>query len=177
MIIDLIFLILLIVAFLKGIKKGLIKALFTFFAFFIGLAAAIKLSAVVANRMATHNSGFLKWYPFLCFILVFAIVVILVNAMGRFLEKTSEVVMLGWINKLGGVLFYLFLYGIFYSIIIFYLKNLGILKAQTIEASKFYPYISPIAPDALSLLGKIIPFFKDLFSQLEHYFDLVSKKL
>ena len=35
MIIDLIFLILLIVAFLKGVKKGLIKALFTFFAFFI----------------------------------------------------------------------------------------------------------------------------------------------
>jgi membrane protein required for colicin V production len=177
MIIDIVFIVLLIIAFLKGAKIGLIQSLFTFLAFLVGLAAAIKFSAIVANHLAHQTTIGSKWIPFISFILIFAVVVILVRALGRFIEKANEMIMMGWINKIGGVLLYLFLYGIIFSILLFYLKNLGILKPTTIEASKFYPYLSPLAPDALNILGNIIPFFKDLFGQLERYFYLVSKNL
>lgn len=177
MIIDIVFIVLLIIAFIKGAKKGLIQSLFTFLAFFIGLAAAIKLSAIVANHLAHQTTIGSKWIPFVSFILVFAVVVILVRTLGKFIEKANELIMMGWINKIGGVLLYLFLYGIIYSILLFYLKNLGILKPATIQASRFYTYLSPLAPDALNILGNIIPFFKDLFGQLERYFGLVSENL
>jgi membrane protein required for colicin V production len=177
MIIDIIFILLLIIAFLKGAKKGLIQSLFTFLAFFIGIAAAIKLSAVVASHLSQQITTGSKWIPFFSFILVFAVVVILVRALGKFIEKANEMIMMGWINKMGGVLFYLFLYGIIYSILLFYLKNMGLLKPTTIQASKFYAYLSPIAPDALNLLGNIIPFFKDVFGQLERYFGVVSENI
>ena len=177
MIIDNVFIVLLIIAFLKGAKKGLIQSLFTFLAFFVGLAAAIKLSAVVANHLSHQTTLGSKWIPFISFILVFAVVVILVRALGKFVEKANEMVMMGWINKIGGVLLYLFLYGIIYSILLFYLKNLGILKPTTIQASKFYPYLSPLAPDAINILGNIIPFFKDVFVELERYFGVVSENI
>ena len=177
MIIDIVFIILLIIAFLKGAKKGLIQSLFTFLAFFVGLAAAIKLSAIVANHLSHQTTIGSKWIPFVSFILVFAVIVILVRALGKFIEKANEMIMMGWINKIGGVLLYLFLYGIIYSILLFYLKNLGILKPTTIQVSIFYPYLSPLAPDALNLIGNIIPFFKDLFGQLERYFGLVSENI
>jgi membrane protein required for colicin V production len=177
MIIDIVFIILLIIALLKGSKKGLIQSLFTFLAFFVGLAAAIKLSAIVANQLAHQTTIGSKWIPFISFILVFAVVVIIVKALGKFIEKANEMIMLGWVNKIGGVLFYLFLYGIIFSILLFYLKNLGILKPTTIENSKFYPFLSPLAPDALNLIGNIIPFFKDVFGQLERYFGIVSENI
>jgi len=146
-------------------------------AFFVGLAAAIKLSAIVANHLSHQTTIGSKWIPFISFILVFAVIVILVRALGKFIEKANEMIMMGWINKIGGVLLYLFLYGIIYSILLFYLKNLGILKPTTIQVSIFYPYLSPLAPDALNLIGNIIPFFKDLFGQLERYFGLVSENI
>ena len=103
MIIDIAFIVLLIIAFLKGAKKGLIQSLFTFLAFFVGLAAAIKLSAIVATRLSNQNTLGSKWVPFISFILVFALIVILVRALGKFIEKANEMIMMGWINKIGGV--------------------------------------------------------------------------
>jgi membrane protein required for colicin V production len=49
MTIDLIYLLILVAAAFKGFRQGMVLAAFSFVAFFIGLAAAIKLSAVVAG--------------------------------------------------------------------------------------------------------------------------------
>ena len=92
-------------------------------------------------------------------------------------EELSELIMIGWLNKLTGVLLYLLLYGLTYSVILFYAKSLGILSTSQIASSTFYPYVAPVAPDVMNAMGNIIPFFKDLFSQLEHFFSGVSNKL
>ena len=49
MILDLIFAVILILAVFRGYQRGLIVGIFSFIAIIIGLAAAIKLSAVVAG--------------------------------------------------------------------------------------------------------------------------------
>ena len=54
MMLDGIFLILLIIAIIKGYSRGLIVALFSFLAIIIGLVAAIKLSAVVAAYLENN---------------------------------------------------------------------------------------------------------------------------
>jgi len=51
MFVDVIFVILMVMALFKGYTRGLIVAVFSFGAFLIGLAAALKLSAVVAQRL------------------------------------------------------------------------------------------------------------------------------
>ncbi len=48
MIIDIAFALLMVLAIFKGLRKGLILGIFSLLAFLIGLAAALKLSAVVA---------------------------------------------------------------------------------------------------------------------------------
>ncbi len=52
--IDIIFAILIIIAIVKGYRKGFIIALFSIIGIIVGLAAALKLSAVVAVRLQ-HN--------------------------------------------------------------------------------------------------------------------------
>ena len=117
--IDICYAILLIVAVIKGIRKGFVLALFSIIAFIIGLAAALKLSAAVAVYLQQQVSIEGRWLPFLSFALVFIAVVLLVNWGGKLIEKSFELALLGWANKLAGVVLFITLYTIIFSIFIF----------------------------------------------------------
>ena len=177
MLIDLIFALLMIFACIKGLSKGFILALFSIIAFIAGLAAALKLSALVANRIAAGSDISGKWLPALSFILVFLVVVIIVNIGGRLLQKSFEIAMLGWLNRLGGALLFIILYSILYSVFLFYAVHLHLIKSDTIAASSIYQYIQPLGPMLINSIGKILPVFKDLFTQLSDFFGHVSNKV
>jgi membrane protein required for colicin V production len=170
MIIDFTFIVLMAMACYKGYSKGLIVAVFSLVAFIVGLAAAIKLSAMVAGWLGTQVSVSKQWLPLLSFALVFMLVSLLVRLGARFIEKTVQFAMLGWVNKIGGILFFAVLYTIILSIIIFYAQQVKILDAKAISASKFYSFLQPIAPKVINGIGSVIPIFKDLFEQLQEFF-------
>lgn len=175
--IDLIFAILMIVAIIKGFRKGFIIALFSIIAFIVGLAAALKLSAIVANYLEHSTTISNRWLPVLSFILVFFVVVILIQLGGRLIEKSVELVLLGWLNRLGGILLYMILYTIIFSIFLFYASRLDVFQPATIEASRVYPYVKPLGPAVINAFGKLVPIFKDMFTQLEIFFESVSNKM
>ena len=110
MFIDIAFVIVMLLAVFKGLSKGLILGIFSLVAFTIGLAAALKLSAVVAVYLNNNVTTSTKWLPVLSFILVFVGVVLLVNLIGRVIKKAMQIAMLGWMDKLGGVLLYMIIY-------------------------------------------------------------------
>jgi membrane protein required for colicin V production len=177
MLIDAIFALLVFFAFIKGMRQGLILSVFSLLAFLVGLTAALKLSAVVAVRLGEATSVSKQWLPFISFLLVFVLVVYLVNLGGRLIQQTAETIMLGWLNKLAGIVFYLLIYSMIYSIFLFYAVQMKLLPATTTSASVIYPYISPFAPDIIGFLGNLIPLFKDIFGQLEGFFEGVSNKI
>ena len=177
MIIDIIVAIILILAAIKGYRQGLIVALFSVIAFIIGLAAALKLSVVVAGYIGQAVKISDKWLPIISFALVFLIVVLLVRLGARFIQRTVEFAMLGWLNRLGGILLYAGLYILIFSILIFYADQLGFIKPETKNESVTYAYIQPWGPKLMEGLGKIIPVFKGMFSDLEDFFDGVSKQV
>ena len=175
--IDIIFAVILIIAVIKGLRKGFVVALFSIVAFIIGLAAAIKLSAVVAVHLQNNVALSNRWLPFISFIIVFLAVVILVNLGGKLVEKTFEMAFLGWANRLGGAIFYVLLYIIIFSILLFYAEKINLIKEETISNSVTYPYIKPWGPAVMNGFGKIIPLFKDSFQQLESFFESLSDKI
>ena len=177
MFIDVFFLLLMIMACFKGLRKGFIIALFSIIGFIVGLAAALKLSAVVAEKLSSNLNASGKWLPALSFLLVFIVVVILINLGARLIQKSFEMVMLGWVNRIGGMLLYALLYSIFFSIFLFYATQLHFIKAETISASQVYPYIKPLGPKVINSLGTIIPVFKDMFSNLEKFFGSLPTDL
>ena len=106
MILDIIVAVILILAIIKGYRQGLIVALFSFIAFIIGIAAAMKLSVVVAGYIGKAVNVSDKWLPIISFAVVFLIVVLLVRLGAKFIQKTVELAMLGWVNRVGGILLY-----------------------------------------------------------------------
>lgn len=177
MIIDAVFILMIVLASIKGMRRGLIVAVFSILAFIAGLAAALKLSAVVATRLASHVSPSFKWLPVLSFVLVFLLVALLINMGGRILQKTFETVMLGWVNRVGGMLLYIALYTFIFSIFLFYGVEVHFIKPETTNTSYFYPYIQPLGPKVINKLGEIIPFFKDMFAELQRFFGGLSNKI
>jgi membrane protein required for colicin V production len=176
MLIDIVAFALLILAIFKGLRKGLVVAVFSFLAFVLGLAAAVKLSAVVADYLRESTNISQKWLPALAFVLVFFIVVLLVRLGAKAIEGALNIAMLGWANKLGGILFYALLYLFIFSVILFYSEKLNLVKPQTTQSSVTYEIIRPIGPKVISGLGVVLPFFRDMFTELENFFDGIAKK-
>lgn len=174
---DIIFAVLIIVACIKGYQKGIVIAVFSVIAFIIGLAAALKLSAAVAGWLGNHSNINTKWLPLLSFAIVFLAVVLLVRLGAKFIEKTFQMALLGWVNRIGGMFFYAILYIIIFSIFLFYAQKLQLIKPESFAASQTWPFIEPWGPAVINGFGKAIPLFKDMFTQLESFFEAAANKI
>ena len=176
MFIDLIFLILMVMAVFKGISKGFIVAVFSLLAFIIGLAAALKLSAVVADHLREKMNVSGYWLPILAFLIVFVAVVFIVRFGAALVKKAVSIAFLGWADSLLGVLLYAVMYTMVFSVILFFATRIHLISADAQATSRTYAFIEPFGPKVMSLLGKAIPIFSHMFSDLSRFFEGVSKK-
>lgn len=171
--IDIAFFAVMAMAIFKGFSKGFVVAVFAFFALLIGLAAALKLSVVVTHYIQNYT-GIIKWLPIISFILVFVIVVFIVKIVARIIEKALALAMLGWLNIIGGILVYALIYGIIFSVVLFYAEKMYLISPEMIKSSFMYPHVSPWGPRTIEFIGKIIPAFKGLFVELQNFFEKIG---
>jgi membrane protein required for colicin V production len=177
MLIDATLTILLILAVFKGYRNGFVVAVFSFFAILIGLAAAMKLSAWVAGLLKENTSVSATWLPFLSFALVMIVVILLVRLGAKLVQSALELVLLGWINKLCGIVLYAALYITVFSVFLFYAEKIHLLKPESLIASRSYAWIQPWGPKAIEWFGRILPFFKGMFEELSHFFDRIPDQV
>jgi membrane protein required for colicin V production len=177
MVIDLILVVLVIFAIIKGYQRGLIVGVFSLIAVVIGLAAAMKLSTVVAGYIGKAVKISDQWLPVISFAIVFIVVLLLIRLGANSIEKTAELAMLSWLNKLGGMVLYAVIYITIFSVLLFYAEQLKIVQPETINKSVTYSFVRPWGPKAINSFGSVIPFFKDMFGELERFFDGVSRDI
>lgn len=171
MIIDILFLIVIVLAVIKGYSRGLIVAIFSVIGLIVGLAAAIKLSTVAADYLKDAVNIAAKWLPFISFVVVFLLAVFLVRLGALAIEKAVEFAMLGWINKIGGIVLYVILYITVFSVVLFYAEQMNLVSAETIAGSKTYAHIAPWGPKTIEAFGKIVPWFSNMFNELKAFFE------
>jgi membrane protein required for colicin V production len=177
MIIDIIVLIALSLAVIKGLRSGLIVAVFSIIAFVIGLVAALKLSTVVAAWLAQSTQINTQWLPFIAFAGVFFLTVFAIRAIAKLIEKAVDLAWMGWVNKLGGVLGYAALYLLILSVLFFYAAQMKLFTPETIAASRTYAYIQPLGPTVIDTIGTVLPIFSNMFSQLEDFFEKLGTQM
>jgi membrane protein required for colicin V production len=187
--IDILWLLLMVMAVFKGLRQGLLLAVFSAVALIVGLAAAIKLSAKVAawlepavshtgpGQDPAHAHPHSHWLPVIAFILVFAVVVIAVRWGARLVEKIVDLAMMGWLNKLAGVVLYAVIYTIIWSVFLFYAVQVHLFSDATLSSSVTYPWIRPWGPVVIDEFGKFVPWFKGMFAQLKDFFGSIHHSL
>ena len=171
MFIDTLLLIVLVTAVFKGYTKGLIVAVFSFIAIFIGLAAALKLSATVASWLHENTGISTNWLPFISFAVTMVGVVFLVRFLATMLQKSIEFAMMGWINKLAGITLYVVLYVSILSIVLFYMVKMNLINQTQVQASVTYTYFKNWGHVAIDVFGVLLPFLKSVFGTLENFFQ------
>ena len=111
----------LILAFLQGYRNGLIKALISFFSLLIGVVLAFQFAGFVAAQLKLYTKITSYWLPFISFLLVLLVVMIALRWVTRLLQQTADWLMLGWLNKLLGMVLYTLIYGTILSAFIYFM--------------------------------------------------------
>jgi membrane protein required for colicin V production len=145
MLIDLIFLAMMAIAVFKGIKNGLIVAIFSIVGWILGIYAAFRFADVAAGYLKGTLDMSPKTLYILSFIIVFLIVMLLVHLGAKLVEKTVELAFMGWLNRIGGIFFYVLLYTLIFSVMIFFADKFKLISDETIAASRVYPWVKPLA--------------------------------
>ncbi|MFA6150682.1 MAG: CvpA family protein [Chitinophagaceae bacterium] len=177
MTIDIIALILLILLFVRGYKKGIIVALCSVIAVLLGLTCALALSAKLAVYMQDKGYASSAWAPILSYVILFIGVVWLVRLLAKLIDGFTSTILLGWVNKSIGGILYAALGMVIYSSLLWLANYAHLISPETIVASKTYKHLEPIAPWTFEHMGKVLPFAKDSFTDMREFFDGVNQKL
>lgn len=155
---------LLVWAAISGFRKGFILELATLLGLIVGIWAGLHFSKLAAELLKEtfHLQG--AYLPILSFLVVFVIVMIGVYFFGKILEKSAEVMLMGWLNKLLGIVFGVLKQALILSFILMILNNFApsvdIITKEQQQKSYFYNTIKGIAP-------LMLPKIKSLGSEIK----------
>ncbi len=133
-----------IAAIIKGLRNGLIVAIFSIVGWLAGLYAAVKFSDTVAEWLRSQGSIDPKWLTIFSFIIVFFGVTFLISLGAKIISKSLDIALMGWLNRLGGIFFYVLLYTLIFSVIIYFADKVKLISEDTIASSRVYPVLQPI---------------------------------
>jgi membrane protein required for colicin V production len=160
---DIILLIFLVLSGLLGWEFGLVRSLFSWAAFFLGIALAgrfyRRLSTSVFGNIAQPGIAMV-----ISFVTIFVFVIIIIDIPGFWLDRLIADSMLNWVNKIGGAVFGLltggFTLGAVLAIILRFFGNQTFITKSAIAsflADKFL-LVLKLLPGKFNVLGSIFPF-------------------
>ena len=162
--------------FYRGFTRGLIVAAFSVIAILLGILCALKMSQSFGTWLLEHGYTTAGWAPIVSYLVLFVGVVILVRLIAKMLQNAVEHMMLGTVNKLAGGALYGLLGAIVWSSILWMSAKMNMFSPELIAASTTYSWMSQLAPWFFGFAGNILPFAKDVFGNLAHFFDTINKK-
>lgn len=134
----------------KGFRKGLVIEIATLAALLAGIYGAIRFSDSMAVLLQEEWEIDERYLPILSFAATFILIVILVNLLGRMLEKVVDMVALGFVNKLAGGIFRGLKVALILSVVFSMLQSLdedwGLIPEELSEQSVLYEPLSTLAP-------------------------------
>ncbi len=155
--IDIVLGILLILSAIGGFKKGLIVELASLAALILGIWGAIEFSYITSEFLVDNFDW--KWdhLNIVSFIITFIVIVILVHIVGKTVTKLVETVMLGFVNKLAGLVFGFLKGAIILSIILVVFDKINedveILSEKTKTESRIYEPLKNFAPSIFPFIN------------------------
>jgi len=169
-ILDIVFAILLLLAFIHGYRKGLIHSVVSLLAIVIGIMAAVYLSELTAIYIDKWFNISSKYLPMISFMVVFISIYLLFRLLENMLEGFFKLLKLNFINQLAGAIIWSVIWIMLFSTILFYSNNAGLLSPELKNESVVYEKTEPFAPKTIETIGKVIPPVKNIFNSLQQWF-------
>lgn len=162
---DIVILILMVPAIVRGIQKGLIEQVVAFASLFVSAYLAYLFADNVGDWLSQYITVAPSVLYILSFVIVIVITVLLFNLCAKLLSNLVKTISLGWLNSGLGLVFAIFNAAVIIGLVlrIFTDFNTNTLHLQTfwMDESLLYGWIK-------KLTDAIFPFLENLFSTISN---------
>ena len=159
-ILDIIILICLIPAIIQGIRKGLISQIIGIVSLIAGVWASARFANIVGVWLAQYLTASEQVLKVVAFALILIAVFIALGLIGKLLEGIIKLIMLGWLNKLLGVVFALIKCLLILGLVVLAFNSLnttfGLVKPEIITDSVLYPIVKNMADTVFPYLQSLL---------------------
>lgn len=156
--IDLIIVVILIIAIIRGFTDGLVREVAALAALILGIWGAIKFSSFTAGKLYEWFDMSGQYVGIIAFIITFGVIVIIIHFIGIIADKIIDAASLGFMNRLLGMVFGFFksvlILSVFFAILNAIDARRPFLPEQAIGQSRFYNPVADIAPAIFPVIGE-----------------------
>lgn len=167
--------ILVLIFFIRGYMKGIIVAVFSCVSIALGIICSLKLSGLLAQYLLEKGWVNAGWAQIISYAILFTTVMLLVRWVAAALKSSLKLVMLGWADGVFGGLLYAFTAALIWSAALWLGDQMHLISDETKTASRTYEYFIKLAPWVYAHVGAVIPFAKDVFTELELLFEKLNE--
>ncbi len=158
-ILDIILLICFVPALIQGFRKGFISQVIAIISIIAGVWMSARFASLVSGWIGQYIQGSEQVLRIVSFALIIIAVITLLTLIGKLIEGTIKLIMLGWLNRLLGVLFSLLKAGLIVGLVIMAFCSLndtfGLVSEETLNASVLFPPLKNLA-------YSVFPYLRDL---------------
>lgn len=160
-ILDIILLVCFVPAIFQGIRKGFIAQAVSIISIVLGIWASARFANIVSSWIAQYITASEQVLEVVAFALILVLVFLALAALGKMLEGMFKLVMLGWLNKLLGVIFALLKTGLIVGLVIMAFSSLNdnfrFVQESVLNESVLYPPLKKLA-------FEVFPYLKDMLT-------------
>ncbi|NJN42511.1 MAG: CvpA family protein [Flammeovirgaceae bacterium] len=150
----------------RGYRQGFLMGVVSLLAFILAIFLGFKFMGegmVILQQKFNADASVL---PYISFFVIFILVVIGVNWLGKLIRNSIEKGFLGRLDESMGALLGCFKFAFLMSIVFWILDSMKYAPgAKWTEGSFLYPFIAHLGPDMAGWLAEFVPFFREIFRQ------------
>ena len=159
-ILDIILLICFVPAVVQGFRKGFISQVIAIISIIAGVWLSFRFATIVSGWLGQYIQGSEQVMKIVAFARIFIAVIAVLTLVGKLLEGTVKLIMLGWLNRLLGVVFSLISAGLIVGLVIMAFCSLNntfqFVSEDVLNSSVLFPPLKDMA-------YTVFPYLKELF--------------
>ncbi|MDZ7717784.1 MAG: CvpA family protein [Balneolaceae bacterium] len=150
----------------KGFDRGFIKEVFGIVGIVLAVYISFEYMGTISGILAPHVENRDR-STIVTGIILFIIIVAAVQIVGFALERFIDVVQLGFLNKLAGMIFAGLKIAVIISATLLLLAGMGVPSEETTSNSVSYPVVIYVAPAAFDIVAAMVPGTENFINTIE----------
>ena len=161
---DIVLLIIILIGAIQGYRSGFLLELFSLLAVILGILGGFKLMGIAMVMLDNKFNIDEKVLPYAAFAVVFLIILIIVNLLGKIIKASVSKSFLGSVDQVAGGILGLVRTAFMISVTLWIADSLNFkFFERWTEDSLFYSHIAAFAPKVTDWISAFVPFFKNVF--------------
>ena len=158
-VLDIILLLCFVPAIIGGLRRGFIAQVVAIISIILGIWLSFKFSAVLSGWLGQWIEAGEQVLHVISFAVILILAILALAAVGKLIEATVKIILLGWLNRLLGLIFALLKYALIIGLLLMLFNSLNgqfhLVNQKVLDSSLLY---GPL----LNLANSVFPYLKAL---------------